>query len=40
MKDVIVTIKQPDGTEISVSTVMIDEDVLRYSCGLDPNEQE
>lgn len=39
MKDVIVTIKQPDGTEISVSTAMIDEDVLRYQCDLEPKEQ-
>lgn len=39
MKDVIATIKQPDGTEISVSKVMIDEDVLRYRCGLEPKDE-
>lgn len=40
MKDITVIIKQLDGKEIGVSTAMIDEDVIRCCCGLEPKEQE
>ena len=39
MEDFDITIKQPDGTELVVNTSLIDEDVLRMSCGLEPKEQ-
>ena len=39
-KDVDISIKQEDGTELVVSTVLIDEDVLRTRCGLEVKEQE
>ena len=40
MKDIDITIKQEDGTELVVNTVLIDEDVLRTRCGLEVKEQE
>ena len=38
MKDVIIKITQPDGSELEVSTDMIEENVLRMYCGLDAKE--
>ena len=40
MKDVDIEIKQPDGTVLVVNTDMIEEDVLRSMCGLEPKEQD
>lgn len=35
-----ITIKRPDGTEMSFNTELIDEDVLRTRCGLEVKEQD
>ena len=40
MEDFNIILKQPDGTEFVVNTSLIDEDVLRMSCGLKPKEQD
>ena len=40
MKDVIIKITQEDGTELVVSTNMIEEDVIRTRCGLEPREDD
>lgn len=40
MKDLNITIKQSDGTEMTFNTEQIDEDVLRTRCGLDVKEQD
>lgn len=40
MKDINIVIQQPDGSEITVSTGMIEEDVIRRRCGLDEIEVE
>ncbi len=39
MEDIDITVKQPDGTELIVNTSLIDEDVLRTRCGLEPKEE-
>lgn len=39
MKDINITIKQPDGYELTVSADMIEEDVIRTRFGLDAKEQ-
>lgn len=39
MEDIDIIIKQPDGTELVVNTSLIDEDVLRVRCGLEPKEE-
>lgn len=39
MKDINIIIKQPDGHELTVSTDMIEEDVIRTRFGLDAKEQ-
>lgn len=38
MKDFNITIKQPEGTEITVNTDMIEEDVIRMAIGLERKE--
>ena len=38
MSEINITIKQDDGTVLSVSTDMIEEDVIRRRCGLDDKE--
>ena len=40
MKDLDIEIKQEDGTVLIVNTDMIEEDVIRYRCGLEPKEQK
>lgn len=40
MKDVDICITQEDGREIVVNTSLLDEDVLRMRCGLEPKEQD
>lgn len=40
MEDIDIIIKQPDGTELVVNTSLIDEDVLRVRCGLEPKEEQ
>lgn len=40
MEDFDIVLKQPNGTELVVNTSLIDEDVLRMRCGLEPKEQE
>ena len=40
MEDFKIILKQPDGTELVVNTSLIDEDVLRMRCGLEPKEQD
>lgn len=40
MEDFNVVIQQPDGAEIIVSTIMIDEDVIKMRLGLEPKEQD
>ena len=39
MEDFDVVLEQLDGTELVVNTSLIDEDVLRMRCGLEPKEQ-
>lgn len=39
MKDFNITIKQPNGCDITVSTDMIEEDVIRTRFGLDAKDQ-
>lgn len=39
MEDIDIIVKQPDGTELVVNTSLIDEDVLRTRCGLEPKEE-
>lgn len=39
MEDFNITIKQPDGTEITANTDMIEEDVIRMVMGLERKEQ-
>lgn len=38
MKDVNIEVKQDDGSMLTVNTDMIEEDVLRSMCGLEPKE--
>lgn len=38
LKDIVVKIIQPDGTEVSGNTFQIEEDVIRYRMGLDPKD--
>lgn len=38
MKDIDIIVKQSDGTKLVVNTSLIDEDVLRIRCGLEPKE--
>jgi hypothetical protein len=40
MEDFDIVLKQPDGTELVVNTSLIDEDVLKMRCGLEPKEQD
>ena len=40
MEDITLTIKQADGTEIQVSTELIQEDVIRMRMELKPHEQK
>lgn len=40
MEDFNVILKQQDGTKLIVDTSLIDEDVLRMRCGLEPKEQD
>lgn len=40
MEDFNIILKHPNGTEWVVNTSLIDEDVLRMRCGLEPKEQE
>ena len=40
MKDINIKIEQEDGTELKVSTDMIEEDVIRMRCGLEPREDD
>lgn len=40
MEDFNIIIKQSDGKELVVNTSMIEEDVLRMRCGLNPKEQD
>ena len=39
MKDIEISIEQPDGTWLTVNTFMIQEDVIRMRIGLEPKEQ-
>ena len=39
MNDVDIEIKQPDGTVLVVNTDMIEENVIRFVCGLEAKEQ-
>ena len=39
MEDFNIILKQSDGTELIVNTSMIEENVLRMRCGLEPKEQ-
>lgn len=38
MSNLDILIERPDGTQITVSTDMIEEDVVRRRCGLDDKE--
>lgn len=40
MEDFNIIFKQPDGKEQVFNTSLIDEDVLRAQCGLEPKEQD
>lgn len=40
MNDYIITIIQPDGSELKVSTDMIEEDVIRHRCGLESRDDD
>ena len=40
MSDFNIGIKQDDGTVLTVNTDMIEEDVIRNRCGLEPKEQK
>ncbi len=39
MKDIDISIIQEDGSEITVNTSLIDEDVIRTRCELDTKEE-
>ena len=40
MEDLNIILKQQDGKELTFDTSLIDEDVLRIRCGLEPKEQD
>ena len=40
MRDVNIEIKQDNGSRLVVNTDMIEEDVIRIMCGLEPKEQD